>query len=63
MLRKVDEDERLFGDFRVGRYAWELADVKPLDEVIKVKGYQGLWNWDGDKNLPSGGGNGTEAQS
>ncbi|GGH46122.1 hypothetical protein GCM10008014_08580 [Paenibacillus silvae] len=35
-----------FGDFTPGRYAWELSDVKRLEEPIVAKGQQGLWNWD-----------------
>jgi hypothetical protein len=38
--------EILFGDWREGRYAWELANVKPLAEPISVRGRQGLWDWE-----------------
>lgn len=38
--------ELIFGDFRSGRYAWELANVKILAEPIPTRGYQGLWNWE-----------------
>jgi hypothetical protein len=34
-----------FGDFRLGRYAWELANVKLLPEPIPARGRQGLWEW------------------
>lgn len=40
-------NELLFGDWTPGRYAWELANVKLLDEPIPAKGKQGLWNWEG----------------
>ncbi|WP_438350915.1 ASCH domain-containing protein [Paenibacillus sp. FA6] len=39
-------DEYYFGDYSDGRYAWKLADVKPLEDPISVKGQQGLWNWE-----------------
>ncbi|AJS59222.1 ASCH domain-containing protein [Paenibacillus sp. IHBB 10380] len=41
-------NERIFGDYSEGRYAWELADVKPLTDQISAKGQQGLWNWEGE---------------
>ncbi len=41
----VGSHEREFGDFTVGRYAWILADVKPLPEPIQARGSLGLWEW------------------
>lgn len=38
-------NERAFGDYSPGRYAWLLADVKPLAEPIPAKGALGLWEW------------------
>lgn len=38
--------ERLFGDYEPGRWAWLLADVKPLPEPVPAKGALGLWEWD-----------------
>ena len=40
-----DSDEITFGIFMTGRFAWELTNVKMLDEPIPAKGQQGLWNW------------------
>ncbi|MFD3258546.1 ASCH domain-containing protein [Paenibacillus lentus] len=37
--------EYIFGDYRDGRYAWEMTDVQRLEEPVPVKGMQGLWNW------------------
>lgn len=34
------------GDYTKGRFAWQLANVKKLDEPILVKGQQGIWSWD-----------------
>lgn len=41
----VDEDQRPYGDFTPGRFAWLLADVTPLDPPVPAKGRQGLWDW------------------
>lgn len=38
--------EHLLGYYATGRFAWELTDVKMLDEPIPAKGQQGLWNWE-----------------
>lgn len=40
------EDQRPYGDYAPGRFAWLLADVVALDEPIPARGRQGLWNWD-----------------
>jgi hypothetical protein len=39
------DQEHIFGDFRTGRYAWILEDIKPLAEPIPATGKQGLWEW------------------
>ncbi len=43
----LTDQERAFGDYAPGRYAWLLADVKPLATPIPAKGALGLWNWEG----------------
>lgn len=40
------DKEIILGDWTPGRYAWELANVKALPEPIPVKGKQGLWNFE-----------------
>lgn len=40
------EKEIALGDWTPGRYAWELANVKPITPV-PAKGKQGLWEWKG----------------
>jgi hypothetical protein len=42
---KTVEDQRPYGDFAVGRWAWLLADIKPVDPPVPAKGKQGLWEW------------------
>ena len=35
----------LMGDYSEGRWCWEFGDVRPLDELVPGKGYQGIWSW------------------
>src|SRR5690606_28026518 len=42
----IDQQEKNFGWFAPGRFAWELANVHLLSKPIPAKGKQGLWNWD-----------------
>lgn len=39
------EQEMLIGDWTPGRYAWELENVKVLEEPIPAKGNQRIWNF------------------
>lgn len=41
----VTGDELVFGDFTLGRYAWQIENVKSV-KPIAVKGRQRLWEWD-----------------
>jgi activating signal cointegrator 1 len=36
-------DQRPFGDFTPGRWAWLLDDIRPLPEPVPARGRQGLW--------------------
>lgn len=45
---KLTPQERAFGDYTLGRYAWLLSDVRPLAVPIPAKGQLGLWRWEGD---------------
>jgi hypothetical protein len=44
---KLTDQERAFGNYTPGRYAWLLADVRPVDPPIPARGAQGLWEWNG----------------
>jgi hypothetical protein len=44
----LTDQERAFGDYTPGRFAWLLASVRPLATPIPAKGALGLWTWDGD---------------
>jgi hypothetical protein len=39
------EQERAFGNYEPGRYAWILSDVHALLEPIPARGALGLWEW------------------
>lgn len=39
------EHEMAFGDYRFGRWAWQLDDVYRLPAPIPVRGMPGLWDW------------------
>lgn len=41
-------NEKAFGDYADGRYAWLLANIQALPEPIKARGALGLWEWDAD---------------
>ena len=40
----LSEAERDVGDYRDGRYAWEIADVVKLTHPVPWRGHQGLWS-------------------
>ncbi len=42
-LEDVTEEEQLYGDWRVGRYAWRCEDHQALHKPIPVRGAQGIW--------------------
>lgn len=45
-LSTLPDTEKALGDYSLGRYAWELRNIKELPEPIKAKDQQGLWNWE-----------------
>ncbi len=44
----LDEAEYVYGDWRPGRFAWELLDPIVLAEPIAVRGQQGIWDYAGE---------------
>lgn len=42
---KITQQEKEFGDWGSGRYAWEMANVRELIDPIPAFGNQGLWEW------------------
>lgn len=47
----LTDQERAFGDYSPGRYAWLLADVRPLRAPIPAKGALGLWEWESPEGV------------
>ena len=50
-VKGLTNQERAFGDYSPGRYAWILEDVKPLAVPIPVKGALSLWEWNAPVDL------------
>ena len=42
----ITRNERAFGDYTAGRFAWVLEDIQSLPEPIPARGALGLWDWD-----------------
>jgi hypothetical protein len=42
---RLTTQERAFGDYSPGRFAWLLGNVQALPEPIPAKGALGLWDW------------------
>jgi hypothetical protein len=42
---RVDEQERAFGNYTNGRYAWIFAEVHSLPLQMPARGSLGLWQW------------------
>lgn len=45
-LFPFSEQERSWGDYTPGRFAWKLELVEVFTEPIPAKGKQGLWEWE-----------------
>lgn len=46
---KKNKKEYISGEYSVGRYAWYLEDIEPLETPIPAKGSLGIWNYDDKK--------------
>lgn len=46
-LKKIKDNkiEYICGEYKIGRYAWILSDIRPLKKTIKAKGSLGIWNY------------------
>ena len=42
---QLSDQERAFGDFRDGRFAWEMELIAKFKEPIPARGAQGFWFW------------------
>jgi len=41
----ISPDERAFGDYTSGRFAWLLDNIHILPKPVEMKGSLGLWEW------------------
>ena len=46
LINKLTLEERAFGNYNKGRYAWLLDDAVMFKKVIAAKGQLNLWNFD-----------------
>jgi activating signal cointegrator 1 len=44
-LEELSVQERAFGDYSTGRYAWMLGPVRRLPHPVAARGHLGLWRW------------------
>lgn len=43
---ELSHQERGFGNYQDGRYAWELNVVRVAHPPVRMKGKQGIWRWE-----------------
>lgn len=44
IVASISKDERAFGDYTPGRYAWHIDDVRLLARPLRTRGRPGLWD-------------------
>lgn len=44
-LEDITDEERLYGWWEIGRYAWRLRHPEEIKEPVSVRGAQGVWDW------------------
>ena len=49
-INKLSLEERAFGDYAAGRFAWMLSDAIKFKKPIPVRGSLGLWEYSGPIN-------------
>lgn len=45
-MKENNYQEYICGEYKEGRYAWILENIKILDKPIPVKGHLGVWNYE-----------------
>jgi len=45
MTLDLRPNERLFGDYRPGRWLWRLDGLVPIEPPVPARGHQRLWRW------------------
>lgn len=44
-LLDITDEERMFGVWEVGRYAWRLRHPEAFEQPVRARGQQGVWEW------------------
>lgn len=47
-LEDVSEEEKAYGWWAEGRYAWRMVDPAEFEQPVRVRGQQGVWVWHGN---------------
>jgi hypothetical protein len=47
-VERISDEEKLYGDFALGRFGWFLTDVERIEPPIEVRGHQGIFEWHGE---------------
>ena len=50
-MKQNHPQEYLCGEYKMGRYAWVLDEIEPLEKPIKAKGALGIWNYYTEKEI------------
>ncbi len=45
MIGQLTLEEKIFGDYTTGRYAWMLKNAIPLTQPVPARGLPGLWQF------------------
>lgn len=44
-IKNKEYQQYICGNYALGRYAWILEDIEPLEKPIPAKGQLGIWNY------------------
>ena len=50
-IEDITDEERAFGWYMLGRYAWRVRNPKPYPTPIPARGKQGIWDWNPNISL------------
>ena len=45
LINRLTMEEKAFGDYSEGRYAWILEDAVQFDNPIPARGTLSIWEW------------------
>ena len=48
-IKRNNYQEYICGHYEIGRYAWILKNIQPLEREIPAKGKLGIWNYKDDE--------------